>query len=311
MAHAPLLAGVDECGGWHCALRSVRALHSGLVHAAGAGRGPSLLDSAGVVPEPIGKGPRVCQHPWCCPKSHSHAGFRANVWVAVQMYVGNHFVTHFFYNVLGMRYTVPVGPWVINRVPIVMFLMTHPVLVPFVAHRSTSARTTFSPRYCCAAWACWLRMWCVLDSLHSALFFLHLVPLFPLPPKRPDTDFPHPHVGDCGHGSCHRVPRDVVHRCLPPLRMLFPSFPSCMCFLPLADTCMRHHDIPCDARPIRTSTSCTLSAAPSTRSSLSSRTPCSPPSTPRPRGPCPPPPSTPSPPPCWCVRPAPLMAGAS
>jgi cycloeucalenol cycloisomerase len=57
------------------------------------------------------------------------AAFRVNVWVAILSFVGNHFITHYFYTILGMRYTVPVGPWSLNGVPLVMFLMTHPVRV--------------------------------------------------------------------------------------------------------------------------------------------------------------------------------------
>ena len=50
-----------------------------------------------------------------------------NAWVFIIGFVGNYFITHYFYNVLHMRYTVPVGPWSLNGVPLVMFLLTHPV----------------------------------------------------------------------------------------------------------------------------------------------------------------------------------------
>ena len=53
---------------------------------------------------------------------------KANVFIAIVSYIGNHFYTHYFYNVLGMRYTGPLaeGRGVdINRVPLSMYLMTH------------------------------------------------------------------------------------------------------------------------------------------------------------------------------------------
>ncbi len=54
--------------------------------------------------------------------------FKANVFVAILSYIGNHFYTHYFYNILGVRYTGPLGEGEgleINRVPVSMFLMTH------------------------------------------------------------------------------------------------------------------------------------------------------------------------------------------
>lgn len=51
---------------------------------------------------------------------------RVNVWVAILSFVGNYFITHYFYSVLSMRYTVPVGPWSLNAVPLCMYLLTHP-----------------------------------------------------------------------------------------------------------------------------------------------------------------------------------------
>lgn len=53
---------------------------------------------------------------------------KANIFIAIVSYIGNHFNTHYFYNVLGVRYTGPLGPgrgWEINRVPVSMYLMTH------------------------------------------------------------------------------------------------------------------------------------------------------------------------------------------
>lgn len=53
---------------------------------------------------------------------------KANIFIGIVSYIGNHFNTHYFYNVLGVRYTGPLAPgrgWEINRVPVSMFLMTH------------------------------------------------------------------------------------------------------------------------------------------------------------------------------------------
>lgn len=53
---------------------------------------------------------------------------KANIFVGIVSYIGNHFNTHYFYNVLGVRYTGPLAPgrgWDINRVPVSMYLMTH------------------------------------------------------------------------------------------------------------------------------------------------------------------------------------------
>ena len=51
---------------------------------------------------------------------------KANVYIAILSYIGNHFYTHYFYNVLGVRYTGPLAEGVhINRVPLSMFLLTH------------------------------------------------------------------------------------------------------------------------------------------------------------------------------------------
>ena len=53
---------------------------------------------------------------------------KANIFIAIVSYIGNHFYTHYFYNVLGVRYTGPLGEGEgleINKVPVSMFLMTH------------------------------------------------------------------------------------------------------------------------------------------------------------------------------------------
>jgi cycloeucalenol cycloisomerase len=48
--------------------------------------------------------------------------FKANVWVAIFNYVGNYFWTHYFYNLLGAKYTM--DTYRINNVPYLMFLAT-------------------------------------------------------------------------------------------------------------------------------------------------------------------------------------------
>ena len=57
---------------------------------------------------------------------------KANVYIAILSYIGNHFYTHYFYNVLGMRYIGPLAEGIqINRVPLSMFLMTHVYFISY------------------------------------------------------------------------------------------------------------------------------------------------------------------------------------
>ena len=59
---------------------------------------------------------------------------KANVFIFIVGYIGNHFYTHYFYDVLGMRYTGPLGPGKgleINQVPVSMFLCTHPYFMTY------------------------------------------------------------------------------------------------------------------------------------------------------------------------------------
>jgi len=59
---------------------------------------------------------------------------KANISVFILGYIGNHFFTHYFYRVLGMRYTGPLGPGKgleINKVPVSMFLCTHPYFMTY------------------------------------------------------------------------------------------------------------------------------------------------------------------------------------
>ncbi|XP_003385217.2 PREDICTED: cycloeucalenol cycloisomerase-like [Amphimedon queenslandica] len=58
--------------------------------------------------------------------------FKANLFVGIIGYLGNHFYTHYFYNVLGMRYTGPLSGGIrINDVPLSMYLMTHPYFLSY------------------------------------------------------------------------------------------------------------------------------------------------------------------------------------
>ncbi len=59
---------------------------------------------------------------------------KANLFIFIIGYLGNHFFTYYFYNVLGMRYTGPLGPGMgieINGVPVSMFLCTHPYFMTY------------------------------------------------------------------------------------------------------------------------------------------------------------------------------------
>lgn len=59
---------------------------------------------------------------------------KANLFILIVGYLGNHFYTHYFYRVLGMRYTGPLGPGMgleINQVPVSMFLCTHPYFMTY------------------------------------------------------------------------------------------------------------------------------------------------------------------------------------
>lgn len=59
---------------------------------------------------------------------------KANLFIFIIGYIGNHFYTHYFYQVLGMQYTGPLGPGKgpeINRVPLSMFLFTHPYFMTY------------------------------------------------------------------------------------------------------------------------------------------------------------------------------------
>lgn len=56
------------------------------------------------------------------PLSQRHS-LRANAWLAIFGFAGNYWYTHYFYNVLDARYTMP--SYRLNDVPIPMFFATH------------------------------------------------------------------------------------------------------------------------------------------------------------------------------------------
>ena len=82
---------------------------------------------------------------------------KANIFIGIVSYIGNHFNTHYFYNVLGVRYTGPLGPgrgWEINRVPVSMYLMTHVYFMtyhvlatPLLRVVRTSFKSSSLPQY--------------------------------------------------------------------------------------------------------------------------------------------------------------------
>ena len=49
--------------------------------------------------------------------------FKANLWLAVYSFIGNYYYTHYFYNVLKAKYTMPAHR--LNNVPIALFFATH------------------------------------------------------------------------------------------------------------------------------------------------------------------------------------------
>jgi cycloeucalenol cycloisomerase len=60
---------------------------------------------------------------------------KANAWIAIISYVGNYFWTHYFYALLGARYTFSAHR--INDVPLAMFLCTHAYFCTY--HTATTA----------------------------------------------------------------------------------------------------------------------------------------------------------------------------
>ncbi|KJE95634.1 cyclopropyl isomerase [Capsaspora owczarzaki ATCC 30864] len=92
--------------------------------------------------------PLLCDLLWTTPDSgrplFERHWFKVNLWIAIVGYIGNHFYTHYFYQVLGMRYTVPTDGWTINGVPVCMYLLTHPY---FCSYHSVTTQILRAIRY--------------------------------------------------------------------------------------------------------------------------------------------------------------------
>jgi cycloeucalenol cycloisomerase len=72
--------------------------------------------------------------------------FKANVWIAIFSFVGNYWYTHYFYSVLGAKYTFPAHR--LNNVPIALFFATHFYFVTYHTFSNLLLRkieTTFLP----------------------------------------------------------------------------------------------------------------------------------------------------------------------
>ena len=56
---------------------------------------------------------------------HRRYTFKANVWIAIFSFIGNYFWTHYFFALLGAKYTFPISTRSeFNKVPIVCYLLT-------------------------------------------------------------------------------------------------------------------------------------------------------------------------------------------
>lgn len=73
---------------------------------------PLLLPSAGTPGCPDEKRPLLERY-----------SFKANVWIAIFSFIGNYWYTHYFYSVLGAKYTMPAHR--LNNVPIALYFATH------------------------------------------------------------------------------------------------------------------------------------------------------------------------------------------
>jgi cycloeucalenol cycloisomerase len=72
---------------------------------------------------------------------------KANVWIAILSYVGNYFWTHYFYKLLGAKYTFPIT-WQLNEVPIPLYFITHAYFMSYHAFTNLILRRVWtSPFY--------------------------------------------------------------------------------------------------------------------------------------------------------------------
>jgi len=80
---------------------------------------------------------------------------KANLFIFIVGYIGNHFFTHYFYDVLGMQYTGPLAPGKgleINGVPLSMFLFTHAYFMTYHVLVTLVLRVA---RLCLQGCSCW------------------------------------------------------------------------------------------------------------------------------------------------------------
>eukprot|EP00041_Stephanoeca_diplocostata_P020509 m.460823 g.460823 ORF g.460823 m.460823 type:complete len:290 (+) comp21599_c0_seq10:192-1061(+) len=83
-----------------------------------------------------------------CRRVDTHQKFweryyvRFTIWMAIVVFIASYFFTHYFYTLLGVRYTLPTDGWELNHVPISMYLMAYPyfctyhTLAAYVLRRS-------------------------------------------------------------------------------------------------------------------------------------------------------------------------------
>ncbi len=69
----------------------------------------------------------------------------SNVWIAVLSFVGNYFWTHYFYTVLGARYSFPVALQ-LNGVPFFLYLVTHGYFVFYHTCTTIALRAFYASR---------------------------------------------------------------------------------------------------------------------------------------------------------------------
>jgi len=71
---------------------------------------------------------------------------KANIWIAILSYVGNYFWTHYFYKVLGAKYTFPIT-WELNRVPLMLYFITHAYFCTYHAITTILLRRFWSSHF--------------------------------------------------------------------------------------------------------------------------------------------------------------------
>ena len=58
---------------------------------------------------------------------------KANVWIAIISLIGNWFWTHYFFNLLKAKYTIPDVTWELNGIPICLYIITHAYFASYFA----------------------------------------------------------------------------------------------------------------------------------------------------------------------------------